>query len=104
MDYNNLLKILQSAQVKQFYIHHVEMNDLLQRYYFTIITNSGTFTSDVRFVDEVLNNMSILFKPEFGNMLKNALIEKIKEAIEYNKEETLCIDYILFTHFNFRGF
>ena len=76
MKINNkfLINVLESHEVRSFYIHHVELHDLLQRYHFTIIRDIGTFTASAEFVDEILHDMKILFRPEFGDMLKLSLI------------------------------
>ena|SRR5436190_18461151 len=100
MDRQFLIKVLESNEVKTFYIHYVEMHDLLQRYHFTMILDIGTFTASAEFVDETFNDMKILFRPEFGEMLKQNLIKQMKQVIDDNVEEDLKFDYILFKHFD----
>lgn len=93
---NKLVKILESANVESFYIHKTESHDLFFRFEFTILTNKGSFRSTVDFDDHLLEDLTLLFRPAFGDKLKEVLINLIKDAIQNQYEEEITINYVLY--------
>jgi hypothetical protein len=84
--YPELIQLLNRTSVVSFIVGDVESHDLLFIFTFTLQANHGIFISSVEFDYKLLENMIILFKPEFGEVLKQNLIERLEKAIEYDEE------------------
>jgi hypothetical protein len=99
--YPELIQLLKSTNVVSFIVEHVESRDLLFTFTFTLMTNHGIFISSVDFDYKLLENMTILFRPEFGEVLKQQLIVKFYQAIKYNEEFLIHYIQIFLIYINF---
>ena len=81
-EYIKLRKILKSSKIESFYVKEVECHDLLFTFEITLTTDKGQFEASVCINDKLLENMTILFRPEFGDMLRRRLLKQLKQDIE----------------------
>ena len=87
------LLTLKCSTIESFYIYDIETHDLLFRFEFGLFTNKGVFRSTVEFDDHLLENMTVMFRPEFGNILKNKLIDLIDDAITNGYEDDIIVEF-----------
>ena len=86
--YQNILDLLNTAQVQSFHVDEIVDCDHMIGFNFTLITNVGKFTAkNVEFADECeFPKLIVAFRPGFGDVLKNSLVETIETALEVGNE------------------
>ena len=84
-DIVKLRKLLKSSTVESFHVKEVECHDLLFTFEITLTTDKGQFDATVRIDQELLEDMIVLFRPEFGNVLRRHLLKQLKSDIEENE-------------------
>lgn len=89
MSYSNqeILELLQLAQVRSYYVNEVITHDNLINLSFTLTTDIGTFIGeDIDYLDSNYEKLISVFRPGFDNVLKGLLVK----TLELYLDEDYC--------------
>jgi hypothetical protein len=92
--YKNMYIALKKAKIQGFYVHDIETHDNLTRFHFTLTTDVGLFEAElVDFDNFDEEHLLKVFRPGFGELLKDTLIEIIESVNEYDLDSVIVLTY-----------